>query len=112
MNRLGPSQSLDKLTHFFSLYVDYPLQEIVTTKVYTDKKPWLEKFNERLKRGLNPETLKMEGDQDEVGEDEEKRPMIDQECPQCGNKKMYYTSRQMRSADEGETVIYECPKCS
>lgn len=53
----------------------------------------------------------MEGINEESDEEEEKRPTIDQECPACGNKKMYYTSRQMRSADEGETVIYECVKC-
>ncbi|CAG9327414.1 unnamed protein product [Blepharisma stoltei] len=39
------------------------------------------------------------------------RATMNIECSQCGAQKMYYTSRQMRSADEGETVFLECPKC-
>ena len=33
------------------------------------------------------------------------------DCPNCSAKKMYYTSRQLRSADEGETVFLECKSC-
>lgn len=33
------------------------------------------------------------------------------DCPNCGATKMSYTSRQMRSADEGETVFLECESC-
>lgn len=40
-----------------------------------------------------------------------KRVMVKERCTECGNKEMYFYSRQMRSADEGETVFYECPKC-
>lgn len=87
------------------------MEEIVTVKEFTEKKLWLEKYNEKLKRGLNPDTLDMENDDEEELKAKQDRATIDQECPKCGHKKMYYTSRQMRSADEGETVIYECVKC-
>ncbi|TNJ29182.1 DNA-directed RNA polymerase subunit [Giardia muris] len=41
----------------------------------------------------------------------ESRPTIDETCPQCGHGTAYFTSQQMRSADEGQTVFFECCKC-
>ncbi|KAH0630388.1 hypothetical protein JD844_013374 [Phrynosoma platyrhinos] len=46
--------------------------------------------------------------------DEEKAvkgPLIDRKCPQCGHEGMAYHTRQMRSADEGQTVFYTCIHC-
>lgn len=40
------------------------------------------------------------------------RPTVEQDCPKCSNNMTYYTTRQTRSADEGQTVYYECTKCS
>ena len=42
---------------------------------------------------------------------QESRPTIEEECPKCGCRKAYYTAQQMRSADEGQTVFYECVEC-
>lgn len=39
------------------------------------------------------------------------KAMMTMDCPGCGAKKLSYTSRQLRSADEGETVFLECEKC-
>ena len=36
---------------------------------------------------------------------------VERKCPKCGNDEMTYTTQQTRSADEGQTVFYTCPKC-
>ncbi|MDR1955132.1 MAG: transcription factor S [Candidatus Methanoplasma sp.] len=33
-------------------------------------------------------------------------------CPECSNSEAYFVIRQTRSADEPETRIYRCCKCS
>lgn len=33
---------------------------------------------------------------------------IKEECPECKSEYLYYYTMQMRSADEGQTVFYEC----
>lgn len=38
-------------------------------------------------------------------------PLVDRECAKCGNPSMSYATIQTRSADEGQTVFYSCPKC-
>jgi len=32
-------------------------------------------------------------------------------CEKCGNNEAYFVVRQMRAADEPETMIYKCTKC-
>ncbi|KAG2535794.1 DNA-directed RNA polymerase I subunit RPA12-like [Panicum virgatum] len=39
------------------------------------------------------------------------RPVVTRSCPKCNHSKAEYHSIQTRSADEGETVFYECTKC-
>eukprot|EP00971_Amphidinium_carterae_P044325 871667-Amphidinium_carterae.1 len=36
---------------------------------------------------------------------------IEQECPGCGATKLQFWTRQLRSADEGQTVFTLCKKC-
>lgn len=40
-----------------------------------------------------------------------KKATITQDCPKCANETMLYNTAQLRSADEGQTVFYECPRC-
>jgi hypothetical protein len=34
--------------------------------------------------------------------------IIERDCPDCGRKEMFWTTVQLRSADEGSTVFYRC----
>ncbi|KAI8976113.1 transcription factor S-II-domain-containing protein [Pilobolus umbonatus] len=39
------------------------------------------------------------------------RAIIKEKCPSCGHHEMEYHTLQLRSADEGQTVFYNCKKC-
>ncbi|AWP04971.1 putative DNA-directed RNA polymerase I subunit RPA12 isoform 2 [Scophthalmus maximus] len=40
-----------------------------------------------------------------------KGPVIDRRCSRCNKEGMVYHTRQMRSADEGQTVFFTCTNC-
>uniref|UniRef100_I1PEY5 DNA-directed RNA polymerase subunit n=1 Tax=Oryza glaberrima TaxID=4538 RepID=I1PEY5_ORYGL len=39
------------------------------------------------------------------------RATVNKECEKCKNPELQYYTKQLRSADEGQTVFYKCAKC-
>lgn len=39
------------------------------------------------------------------------RALVAEQCERCNHPEMYYYTMQLRSADEGQTVFYECSHC-
>ncbi|KAF3331867.1 DNA-directed RNA polymerase I subunit RPA12-like protein [Carex littledalei] len=39
------------------------------------------------------------------------RAIVNESCPKCNHPQLEYYTKQLRSADEGQTVFYECPEC-
>ncbi|KAI9858307.1 MAG: DNA-directed RNA polymerase I core subunit rpa12 [Trichoglossum hirsutum] len=45
-------------------------------------------------------------------EDVQTEALIRQTCSECGCEEMRYYVLQLRSADEGSTVFFTCPRCN
>ena len=81
--------------------IDYPNRKQVTIKNYNEKKDWLDQYKRRKDRV-----------EEKVGNGKSKKgAIVTQKCGECGNNEMYFYTLQLRSADEGSTVFYECVKC-
>lgn len=81
--------------------MDYPNEKQTTVKRYSEKKEWLEQYKRRKEKGV---------EEKESGKSK-KGAIVTQTCGECGNDEMYFYTLQLRSADEGSTVFYECVKC-
>lgn len=43
---------------------------------------------------------------------EEEQAVTQTPCEKCGHPEVTFTTAQLRSADEGSTVFFTCPKCN
>ncbi len=59
------------------------------------------------------EKAKEEKEIEVVDEDQsdESLPIVEEECPECGNDEARYWTKQMRSGDEPATQFYKCTEC-
>uniref|UniRef100_A0A3Q3X1X1 DNA-directed RNA polymerase subunit n=1 Tax=Mola mola TaxID=94237 RepID=A0A3Q3X1X1_MOLML len=57
------------------------------------------------------EQLSLARNKEEEDDSELKGPVIDRHCSRCNKEGMVYHTRQMRSADEGQTVFFTCIHC-
>eukprot|EP00250_Pteridium_aquilinum_P003443 c13753_g1_i1 orf=147-530(-) len=80
-----------------------------------DKEFWYRTTSEDLVRRLGIEPLvkpsRRNKHSEEDAEEAPQRAVVNDECPKCHNPQLEYYTRQLRSADEGQTVFYECPNC-
>jgi DNA-directed RNA polymerase I subunit RPA12 len=73
-------------------------------------------FEDLVVRSVGAEHI-VEADPDAVGAVQPKaqqgrvRAVVKEACPKCGHPELQYYTMQLRSADEGQTVFYECAKC-
>tara|TARA_B110001452_G_C15229068_1_gene425843 strand:- start:142 stop:498 length:357 start_codon:yes stop_codon:yes gene_type:complete len=70
-------------------------------------------FEELVVRSASAAVVIVDDEAADVGATQKKkvRATAKEKCPSCGNPEMEYFTMQLRSADEGQTVFYECAKC-
>ena len=81
--------------------------EKTKTKTSSNAASFLYKFNIEPR---NPDGTKI-GSERHDDDVERERATVDEPCPKCPNQVLRFYTMQLRSADEGQTVFYECEKC-
>ncbi|XP_020698904.1 DNA-directed RNA polymerase I subunit RPA12, partial [Dendrobium catenatum] len=66
---------------------------------------------EDIRRELKIEPFVILDSAPQIEEEKVQRAVVNETCPKCNNSQLEYYTKQLRSADEGQTVFYECPKC-
>ena len=64
--------------------------------------------NAWLKKTLASKNLLKGEEEESIGA---QRALVTEECQKCKHPKMFFWTQQLRSADEGQTIFYECPNC-
>eukprot|EP00199_Chlamydomonas_sp_CCMP681_P004696 CAMPEP_0119103906 /NCGR_PEP_ID=MMETSP1180-20130426/2253_1 /TAXON_ID=3052 ORGANISM="Chlamydomonas cf sp, Strain CCMP681" /NCGR_SAMPLE_ID=MMETSP1180 /ASSEMBLY_ACC=CAM_ASM_000741 /LENGTH=123 /DNA_ID=CAMNT_0007088523 /DNA_START=192 /DNA_END=563 /DNA_ORIENTATION=- len=65
---------------------------------------------EDYRRRYNLEPLVKSTEDEELAKGR-KRATVDEACPKCHHPQLEFYTMQLRSADEGQTVFYECTNC-
>ncbi|QSL67127.1 hypothetical protein MERGE_001516 [Pneumocystis wakefieldiae] len=78
----------------------YPTSDIPDLYIVTTSRP----------KALGPSLIQEDISFDSL-ESDTTASIINETCPKCEYKKMRFQTLQMRSADEGATVFYECLFC-
>ncbi|CAB1099779.1 unnamed protein product [Ectocarpus sp. 12 AP-2014] len=90
---LDPPESGDILCdhcHLRTSYESFGEVEVVTRSQNRAEPEWLVQIQRK-------------GEKQEL-----QRATVEEACPKCGHPKMEFYTMQLRSADEGQTVFYEC----
>ena len=61
------------------------------------------KFSEKVESKTKPIEV--------IEKEVETSPILEKDCPKCGNDKAYFWTVQTRAGDEPETEFYKCTKC-
>ena len=83
----------------------YPADQFKNLEIVTRSAPGA--FPSLLKQKRSVVQVTAPADQEKNG-----RATIQEKCAKCGNETMTFHTMQLRSADEGSTVFYECPRCA
>ncbi|KZT42820.1 hypothetical protein SISSUDRAFT_979693, partial [Sistotremastrum suecicum HHB10207 ss-3] len=78
-----------------------PASSYVGNEVVTYSHP--DAFPSVLRQKRKTQTKNLEG--------VESRLKVTERCPECGHAEAWAVEKQMRSADEGSTILYNCVAC-
>lgn len=78
---------------------DLPTLHVVTQSTPKPEAGWLKEYRASKLPSVAPEAAVSQ------------RAVVKEECPKCKAPTMEFFTMQLRSADEGQTVFYECVKC-
>lgn len=102
------------LTYSSVLHASCPLcKNKRDAKEFRGKEIWCKIGAEDLRKHLKLEPfIKVDDTHENEEEDEvQQKAVVNEDCPKCHHPQLEYYTRQLRSADEGQTVFYECPNC-
>ncbi|KAK2958107.1 putative Transcription factor S [Blattamonas nauphoetae] len=86
------------------------LLEYTGDRVICRKCEWEQSYRE-FRHAEPKKLIVFEEEKIERKEEDRAKAIIEEMCPVCQHNRMSFTTMQLRSADEGQTILYECLKC-